>query len=431
MPVKITKILILLSLMVIVHVAAVAQSNSDNLQFRTANGLGVNVHQGFISVNNHHLYRLDDESIIYPSKRNKLIEDGGSTFLFLEIDGRPNLDRLYVFQIFANRVDSVADAISSDLKDLDGDTYLEFGGTDLTEVYPSRDSMYYVPSRYYEIRAGRIVFDSSCTKKMDIKENGIYLESSMDADGYCCKVIPKPAYEKTYIVTDTGIKGERIDGPANIRDTIGGMLLFRLNDNVLVSTTDTINKWCRIGLPVDLDASQFHSLQIQKGNGIYAEGVQVGIALETVKLRRAFQQQQKLKGELEGYTSMQNIKPTTVPEKVISQIISLHRSFDVADLDDFIYAFRFSQSMEEHYPKMNGYYLNEGSLYGNPRPLRMFLAFNGRTLIAVVHNRKLDHTGLKEIKLRGGYSLAVLANQDPKLINGFIEDFNNYVALAR
>jgi hypothetical protein len=33
-------------------------------------------------------------------------------------------------------------------------------------------------------------------------------------------VIPKPAYEKTFIVTDTSIKSERIDGPANIRDTV-------------------------------------------------------------------------------------------------------------------------------------------------------------------------------------------------------------------
>jgi len=67
MPPKITQILILLSLLVIVHVAAVAQSNSGNLQFRTANGLAVNVHQGLISVNNRHLYHLDDESIIYAS----------------------------------------------------------------------------------------------------------------------------------------------------------------------------------------------------------------------------------------------------------------------------------------------------------------------------------------------------------------------------
>jgi hypothetical protein len=425
MPVKITHLLILINLLIAIHSEGVAQTHSRNLEFRTGKGLVVNVYNGFISVNNRHLYRLDNEDIIYPSKRNRLIEDNGSSFLFLEIDGRPNLNRLYVFQIFADRVDSVADAISSDLKDLDGDTFLEFGGDNLTEVYPSRDSMYYNPSYYYEIRAGRIVFDSSCTKKMDIAENGIYLANPVDADGLCCKVIPKPAYEKTYIVTDTGIKSERIDGPANIRDTIGGNTLFQLKDNVPVCTTDTVNKWYRIGLTVDIDIAQFRSLQIQKGSKIYAKGVQVGIALETVTFRKVFQKEKEFKGELEGYTAMQNIKPGTVPEKVISQIIRQYRLFDVADLDDFIEAFRFSISMEEHYPKMSGYYLDEGPVYNDPKPLRMFLAFNGRTLMAVVHHRKLDYTGLKEIKLHGGYTLTILADQDPGKISNFVKQFNS------
>jgi hypothetical protein len=430
-PVKLTQILILTNLLVVVSSAAFAQAKSGSLQFQTEKGLVISVHNGSISVNNRRLYNLDDEGIIYASKRNKLIEDDGSTFLFLEIDGSPNRDRLYVFQISVNRVDSVVDAISSDLKDLDGDTYLEFGGADFTEVYPSRDSMYYIPSRYYEIRAGRVVFDSSCTKKMDIKENGIYLANPLGPDGFCCKVIPKPAYEKTYLVTDTSIKSERIDGPANIRDTVGGVLLFQLYDNVPVSTSDSINKWCRIGLLVDLDTSQFRSLQIQKSSRIYADGVPVGTALETVKLRRVFQSMQKLKGEMEGYTSMQNIKPVTVPEKVISHIIGQHRSFDVADLDDFIYAFRFSVSMEEHYPGLEGYYLDEASVFSELRPIRMFLAFNGRRLIAIAHRRALDFTGLKEIRLQGGYSLTVLENQDPGLIKSFISHFNGYVSQAK
>src|ERR1700748_356983 len=189
MPVKTTLILILILLLAAIKTPGLAQAKVKNLQFKTSKGLIVNVHNGFISVDNRHLRSLDDESIIYTSKRNRLIEDGGATFLFLEIDGRPNRDMLYVFQIFANHVDSVANAISSDLKDLDGDTYLEFGGADLTEMYPSRDSMYYIPSAYYEIREGRIVFDSSCTKMMDKQENGIYLARPLDADGNCCIVI--------------------------------------------------------------------------------------------------------------------------------------------------------------------------------------------------------------------------------------------------
>ncbi len=431
MPSPIARLLILSSLLAATHAQSLAQTNSGNLQFRTSKGLAVNVHNGVISVNNRHLYRLDEDVIIYTSKRNRLIENGGTAFLFLEIDGNPNLDRLYVFTVSANRVDSVANAISSELKDYDGDSYLEFGGSDLTEVPDSRDSMYYIPSCYYEIRDGRVVYDSSCTRKMDIKKNGIYLAHPLNAHGYCCKVIPKPAYQKTYIVVDTGIQTERIDGPANMRDTIGGTVLFQLNDNVPVSTTDTINKWYRIGLPVDLDAAQLRSSQIQKGSGIYANGVQVGIALETVKLRKVFQEGHKLMGELEGYTSMQNIKQATIAEKVISGIIRQHRSFDVADLEDFIDAFRFSLSMGDSYPKLSGYYLDEDPVCNDSRPLRMFLAFNGRMLAAIVHKRELDPTGLKKIKLHGGYSLTVLANQDPGFLNSFIQHFNNYIDTTR
>ena len=121
---------------------------------------------------------------------------------------------------------------------------------------------------------------------------------------------------------------------------------------------------------------------------------------------------------------MQNIKPATIPEKVISRIIRQPRSFDVADLDDFIEAFGFGIAMEENYSNLKGYYLHEGSVYDGRRPLRMFLAFNQRRLMAVVHNRALDHTGLKEIRLNRGYFLTVLANQAPGSIDSFIKHFN-------
>lgn len=186
------KTFVLIYVSAIAHITALAQTLSGNLIYRTSPGATVKVHGGTISVDGKSLYKLKSDDIIYSSKRNKLIENGGSVFLFLEVDGRPNLDRLYAFQISNTKVDSIANAISSDLKDLDGDTYLEFGGSDLTEAHPSRDSMYYIPSRYYEIRNGRILYDSTCTKKIDRQVNGIYMAHPLDSHGFCCKVIPKP-----------------------------------------------------------------------------------------------------------------------------------------------------------------------------------------------------------------------------------------------
>ena len=186
------KTFVILAVSLIIHNSALSQTVSGNLNYQTSQGQKINVYGGTISVNGKELYKLDYDDIIYSSKRNKIIESGGTVFLFLEVDGSPNLNRLYVFKISATRVDSLVNAISSDLKDLDGDTFLEFGGRDLTEVHPSKDSMYYIPSDYYEIKEGKIIYDSAVTKMIDIRLNGIYLSNPIDAGGNCCKVIPKP-----------------------------------------------------------------------------------------------------------------------------------------------------------------------------------------------------------------------------------------------
>jgi hypothetical protein len=84
--------------------------------------------------------------------------------------------------------------VISPIKDYDNDGFLEFGGRDLTEHHPSPDSMYYVPSDYYEIRNGKVSLDNSLIRTEDIKANGLYLSPNkrLDKRGFCCKVIPKP-----------------------------------------------------------------------------------------------------------------------------------------------------------------------------------------------------------------------------------------------
>jgi len=44
---------------------------------------------------------------------------------------------------------------------------------------------------------------------------------------------------------DTIIISERIDGPANIRDTISGRLLFSLNDNILLKQLNQKINGCK------------------------------------------------------------------------------------------------------------------------------------------------------------------------------------------
>ena len=141
------------------------------------------------------------EGIVYDSKYNRLIEQNGSILLFLEIDNRPNYNNLAAFSLTKQKATELVECVYNDksqgvgpapFTDIDKDGKLEFGGFDLTEYYDSKDSMYYNPSQFYEISNGKITFDSSLTKAMDIKVNGIYLSKPLDKDGNCCVVIKKP-----------------------------------------------------------------------------------------------------------------------------------------------------------------------------------------------------------------------------------------------
>lgn len=184
---------LLVLIMIVVH-AAFGLSEKKFLSFQTSKGHVVKVIRGQILYDKKLLYKLKYDDILYSDKSNRLIEHHGSVILFIAISGRPNLDRLNAFLIEPSKATLIADAILSPVKDYDGDGYLEFGGSDLTEMYPNADSMYYVPNVYYEIRAGKIHPDNALTKREDIKLNGLYLSpnNQRDKDGYCCKVVPTP-----------------------------------------------------------------------------------------------------------------------------------------------------------------------------------------------------------------------------------------------
>jgi hypothetical protein len=146
------------------------------------------------------------EGIVYDSKYNRLIEQNGTILLFLEIDNSPNYNNLAAFNLTKHKATKLVECVYNDktqgigaapFTDMDGDGKLEFGGFDLTEYYDSKDSMYYNPSQYYEINNGKIRFDSSLTKTMDIKVNGLCLVKPLDQNGNCCVVVKKPAKQSS------------------------------------------------------------------------------------------------------------------------------------------------------------------------------------------------------------------------------------------
>ncbi|OOQ60973.1 hypothetical protein [Mucilaginibacter pedocola] len=153
-----------------------------------------------------HTIRLDTNHIYYDNKiifnhqypdevamkfkEHRFIKSGQAVFLFICDNGAPNDDEFEVYQVFPGSAKFITKSIASPIKDYDSDSMLEFGGSNLTEVHPSRDSMYYIPSKYFEINNEKILFDKRLTVQTDKEVNGIYLAQPLDKKGICCKVIP-------------------------------------------------------------------------------------------------------------------------------------------------------------------------------------------------------------------------------------------------
>jgi hypothetical protein len=181
-----------LLLLIIIGLPALAQDAPDNLHFTSSKGQMVSIYKGVIIVNGKRSYQLATDNVVYKSRRTRLVEDKGNVWLFLEVTAAPNKNRFYIFSISNSAADSLFSTIASDVKDLDQDGYPEFGGSEVRPPYPAADSMYYLPSRFYEIKKGQITFDEAYTEKVDIKANsGNYIPDPKDKNGNCCLVISK------------------------------------------------------------------------------------------------------------------------------------------------------------------------------------------------------------------------------------------------
>lgn len=182
--------LLSLCLIFIFCLPAVAQKSGNELHFTSSQQQMITVYKGTVFVNGNKAFIFPKDIINYKSRRNRLVENGGTVFLFLEVDGSPNKNRLIVFNIDHSLADSILNTISSDVKDWDHDGNLEFGGSDLAKTHPVPDSMYYTPARFYEIKKGKITLDTELTEKTEKKLNGSYLPEPFDNNGNP-KVIPR------------------------------------------------------------------------------------------------------------------------------------------------------------------------------------------------------------------------------------------------
>jgi len=226
---------------------------------------------------------------------------------------------------------------------------------------------------------------------------------------------------------------EKIDGPANIRTEPKGELRFSLNDSVEVECTEIKNGWYEILVTIQLTAEQYdmHPLLLKKGTKISdMQGKEIGEILSDTHVYSQYTAggapgiPKWYAADLHGYTFKSNIKPESIIEPVLSNLIinnldNLNFDFFENHLIEFNY--RYGLRIPE-YDSLRTFMVYEHSM-DDPSPLdRIRLIFNeNKKLIAVVHLRELDLPDFEIFEIERGRKLTILEQLDDKEKTKFIE----------
>jgi hypothetical protein len=216
--------------------------------------------------------------------------------------------------------------------------------------------------------------------------------------------------------------GEKINGPANIRDTVNGKILFSLNDGVIIETSPAINKWVKIGVFVKLTGKQIEAFKLEKKRSLISQyGKTIGKTISQVEISMIEEEM----GYIEAYTHQDNINMGFNPEVQLMKILALG-NYQKKALEPFMKKFGFTEYQEDNKLKFIQYFIYESTVVDFSPLDRITLLFDNQNVVGYFHTRNMVVKGFKTYELIRGHKLSILetmANQD---IKSLIQKRNAY-----
>lgn len=243
-----------------------------------------------------------------------------------------------------------------------------------------------------------ILFLSACTS--DSNESGTTSSnSSTTTSTDTSKNSSNQTSSKTAVTAP--MIGERIDGPANIRDAINGQLLFTLYDHTLVNCTALKNNWYTVGLLMDIGKGEAGIKEVKKGRKIMMDGKEVGELKADMEVYTGSNDKEAW-AELIGYTHKDNIKPESIIENALAAYLSkIEGDRTSGKYQNFIRQFDLEKS--DQFEGYTLYYTYENWI-DDPSPMwRIALVFQKDRLVSILHARPLKAGNTTKHKIGRGF----------------------------
>jgi len=235
-----------------------------------------------------------------------------------------------------------------------------------------------------------------------------------------------PQIEKKEIKNNESpsIIGERIDGPANIRNKPNGDILFELQDNALIETTELREGWYEVLIYGDIEYNEYGIDSIQKGRNIISNGETIGKVLKTHSIGTG-RGNDFASAMLHGYTHKNNIKPETIIENAFLKKLSEGKR-EINLWYDFIKDFKLEENAVS-YDKLETYYNYESSAVDPSPGFRIVLLFQKNNLVGFMHSRDLKIEKTKVHKLNWSYYVTFYEDYTEKDQLKFVDYMNEWM----
>lgn len=249
----------------------------------------------------------------------------------------------------------------------------------------------------------------SCEHSQTEEKKGIRTESTNNSNGANSELI----------------LGERIDGPANIRDKPNGEILFEFFDNALVEISPKAeNGWYKLLIYADINLQEFELDTISKGRFIIVDRDTIGRVKKSHSLSLVGGTDPYY-GRFYGYTHEDNIKPQTVIETVFKKHLSEYGR-DISVWKNFIKTFGFDTNAVNYHAFQTFY--NYESTVEDPSPgFRIVLLFEKENLIGFIHSRDFKIAKTIRYKLNWSFYVSFFDEYPKKKQLKFMDYMNEWI----
>lgn len=181
--------------------------------------------------------------------------------------------------------------------------------------------------------------------------------------------------------------GERIDGPAFVREKPNGRILFELYDNLLVESTSLRKNWYQISLPIKTADVKLIRGHLPQGKYIIIDNDTIGTVNDPELIDILVNRTEEYL-RIEGYTYKSNIKTTSIMEEAFLEKFNAGER-DREDWENFILDFQMNNSVI-NYRFIDTYYAFEKPIELSPSNYRLMLMFDNNQLIGFMHARPIQ-----------------------------------------